>query len=470
MGLETIFTGVFIGVFQIVLLIIVGLVLARLGPLDATGERKFTLANYYVFLPLFCGIELAKAVDAREGLDSIAFLIFSFTASSMIAAFLATLYCNFFRVDFRAAKSFVTICTFGSVTAFPAIMARALCDDQGPLRKNEYCVYAQGYSVIGLLMLNVYLWTIAPLVISRDKAACYTIRRKAYLIREFYISMQEFLDDKELDRITEVQQERHSDLLEPIGGDDEVSLNDKFFQYLSEEKMSEDLEAKELIEFSLHVNLCNENYKRLSAHFALFLQKIHPKVFDHLCSKIPGTAMPLQISCQYLLWQLVSPPIVASFVGLILGLITPVKQALFHELTSQISIKTLSSLSNMAIPLLVLLLGAKLYAGASFSNDVNLRRWDLVALIIIRLVLVPAVGLGFMWLVSTFGSNTLQVNKVLRLIMFAFWNVPPSVLTISAFVMVGYYSKEVAILQFWSNLLSAFSMSGFYVVYFLIFP
>ena len=64
--------------------------------------------------------------------------------------------------------------------------------------------------------------------------------------------------------------------------------------------------------------------------------------------------------------------------------------------------------------------------------------------------------------------NTEKINndKVLQFVIYAFWNVPPSTQLVSLFVVMGYYLKEMTILQFWSNIISSITMAVFYIIYF----
>jgi len=469
MNVGEIFMGVFIGILQLLMLTISGLVLAKLSPLDSVGEKKFSLATFYLLLPLYCIIEISRSVDVSSDIISISFLILSFTVSTIVSGILGFIYAKLFGVDLRAIWSFVIICAFGSVTAFPAILASSLCEQGGLLADDENCSSSQGYSLMGLLMLNIYLWAIAPILISRDKFLCYHIRRKMCLVKQFYPSIAAFMKDSDFSQFNTVQKERHKDLMTSMTeSDEESTMRVRFVKEEPAEKPQESLDDEGLIEYSLQMNMESTGYYDFKKHFETFLTKIHPKVFEKVWNTIPRPVKPLPISCLYILSLLISPPIVACFAGILLGSIPSVAPALFSDTSRQIFMKTLTNLSVGAIPTLVMLLGAKLSYGFNFTNSVNLRGKDVIAMTIIRLILTPLVGLGFMLFAhSIIGEYN---NRVLEFIMFAFWNVPPSVLMISTFVMVGYYSKEIGISQFWTNSISAITMPIMYVIYFTLFP
>jgi len=469
MAVGEIFTGVFIGILQLLILTVAGFILAKLSPLDPVGERKFSLAVFYLLLPLFCIIELSKSVNITENVLNICFLIISFTCVSIVSGILGFIYAKLSGVDLRSIWSFVIVSTFGSVTAFPAIIATSLCEPGGLLGHDKNCHASQGYSLMGLLMLNIYLWAVAPILISRDKFLCYHIRRKICLVKEFYPSLAAFMKDTDFTHFNAVQKERHADIMITMTESEEDStLRVRFVKHEPVEKPHDSLDDEGLIEYSLQMNMDSTGYNEFKVHFETFLTKIHPKVFEKMWTSIPRPVKPLPISFCYIASLLASPPIIACFAGILLGAIPGVAPALFSDTSKQIFMKTVTNLSVGAIPTLVMLLGAKLSNGFQFTNTVNLRMKDLIALVILKLIIIPLIGIGFMEIAHKILSN--ENDRVLEFIMYSFWNVPPSVLMISTFVMIGYYSKEIGILQFWTNSLSAITMPVMYVIYFSVFP
>lgn len=469
MEILKIFRDVLIGMLQILIQAAVGVLLAKLSPMDPVGEKKFNMSVFYVFLPLYCFLEISNAIDLTEKILPIGLLIFSFTIATIVSVLLGVAYGKLARVDIRVMKSFLIVCAFGSVTAFPIIMASALCDTGGILSSDENCAYYQGYSLIGLLMLNIYLWASAPLMISRDKVECYNTRRKMYLVRMFYNSLDEFMKDKTLAKMDQAQQEKQGgDVLKTIESDRELTVKD-FFDHVPDEHPHETLEDEGLIEFSLGMNLSPSNCQNFTKHFEFLLQKIPPSIFENIKQTLPRTIKPVPITFKYITSQLISPPLFACLLGLIIGMISPIRNSMFSSWGMKLFFKTLIKLGTFAVPILVMLLGAKLSHGFAITKTVNLRMVDLVSVIIIRLVVVPAIGLAFIAFLHAI-SGSAKDDNVLFFLVYSFWNVPPSILMISAFVMVGYYSKEIAILQFWTNTLSAISMPLFYVAYFSLYP
>ena len=183
----------------------------------------------------------------------------------------------------------------------------------------------------------------------------------------------------------------------------------------------------------------------------------------------PQPEMP-KSNWKQIILRIISPPVVGCVTGVIIGLSTPVKNAFFSTWGEQVFIKTLSNVGAITVPLANMLLGCKLASGFTFTKDMNLRIIDLIAGIFIRLVIMPLIGLGYMKLIFLTGIRQIKDNKVLAFVMYTYWFVPPSVLFISLFVMLKHYMKEMALLQFWTNVLTIGTVPAFIIAYFAIFP
>jgi len=457
MEIGIICVGVFYGVFQIVFLACMGAILSRLGALDPLGSRKVTLATYYIFLPAYCAIGIAKELDLTKDLNCVGYPILSYTLACIFSAGFAWIYCKFANIDIRSISSFVIITTFGSITAFPVLMAKALCDSGGPLEGQPQCKYVQGYAVVGILIISLYIWTICPLFLYKEAAECYNIRRKICVIREIYGSMQEFMNDKNLDSTEKSNNQLELFINPPLLQENSSKTNTDLIK----------IDSQDLVEFSLQISLnFQSDLDSFNSKFTNLISHLDSQKFQSISQKLPAPTIPPEITPCYILYQLVSPPVVATIIGFIISAIIPLKEAISHNITDQVFMKTLTTVSNIAVPNLVMVLGAKLYGGFSFGKDANLRVKDLIACCILRLLIIPLIGIGFINILSVLDKETFENNKVLKFIVFSFWNVPPSTQLVSVFVVVQFYLKEMAIMQFWTNVLSTISMAVFYIIYF----
>eukprot|EP00826_Nyctotherus_ovalis_P047717 TRINITY_DN5531_c0_g1_i1.p1 TRINITY_DN5531_c0_g1~~TRINITY_DN5531_c0_g1_i1.p1 ORF type:complete len:282 (+),score=38.17 TRINITY_DN5531_c0_g1_i1:77-922(+) len=229
------------------------------------------------------------------------------------------------------------------------------------------------------------------------------------------------------------------------------------------------LEDHELIIFSLQIKLSPKVHKEFERKYEKLIREVNPDVLARISKDQPKKYQPPKTSAKEILSKVFSPPVVACSVGIVIGLIPPVKAALFSSWGNKIFLKTLLSIGTMAMSIGNMLLGCKFSEGFLISKDMNIRFIDLIMMIAIRLVLLPAIGLGYMALIARIGIPQLDQNKVLDFVLYTYWFVPPSVVFLPLFVMLRHFMREIAILQFWANILLVVSGPVFIVVYFAIF-
>ncbi|MDR3548913.1 MAG: AEC family transporter, partial [Candidatus Pacebacteria bacterium] len=461
--------GVLKGVFQMVILGFAGVLLGKLGPLDSIGDKKYSMGIYYLFLPTYCAIQIANAITV-DRLDSFGYLTLSFVLGCFFSGVLGWIYCWLFKVDLRCRKSLLIIITFGNATTYPEVLIRSMCQNDGLLSGDPNCQYGVGYAMLGLFLLNVASWSIGPFVVSRDHTIRHNERRKAYVIKQFYPTMNAFFEDVDISAVTGMVQVKYPQLNLSTSVDSTPHCaSDRFFHppVCNEESLA--LEAQDLIEFSMEIYLTPENSKRLNEHFELLTEKLDPRVVEAICKDIPGPIAPLQVTFRYILSKLVIPPIVLCFVGFIVGLIGPLRDWILGSTADSIFMATLGKIGNIAIPTLVMTLGAKLSTGVKFDKDVNLRFVDVMGVTVIRLLIVPAIGIGFMEIITRAGLITVGDDKVLSFIVYSLWNLPPSVMVASIFLVFRYYTKEMAIIQLWTNIIAIATLTMYLVVYYEIF-
>ncbi len=461
--------GVLKGVFQMVILGVAGVLLGKLGPMDSVGDKKYSMGVYYLFLPMYCAINIANAISV-DNLASFGYITVSFLLSCVFSTVLAWIYCWLFKVDLRCRKSLIVIIAFGNATTYPEILVRSMCESDGLLGGDPNCEFGVGYAMLGLFLLNVLSWGVGPFVVSQDHAILHNERRRAYFIRQFYPSMNAFFEDVDLSSAISMAQLKYPQLSQSSTMEFGLhSASQQFYHPSFSSEESAALEAHDLIEFSMEIHLSPENLKRLDEHFELLAEKLDPRVIETLCKDIPGPAQPLKVSVRYILNNLAIPPIFFCFVGFVIGLISPLRDFILGSTADSIFMGTFKKIGNISMPVLVMMLGAKLTSGVTFDKDVNLRFIDVMGVSAIRLLIVPAIGLGFMGIVTGIGMITVKEDKVLSFIIYSLWNLPPSVMVASIFMVFRYYTKEIAIIQLWTNLIAIASLTLFLVLYYAIF-
>ncbi len=232
----------------------------------------------------------------------------------------------------------------------------------------------------------------------------------------------------------------------------------------------QELDDIHLASYALGVKVTRTSLKQLDSQYEKLLTKADRAEVTRLVQQLPPEGEPFRLTCGYILSQLFTPPLMFSVLGIILGLIAPVKRFLFDPSSSAaMFMETFKQVADMAVPVVSMLLGAKLAYGIKMGADISLNTLDLVVMIIIRLAINPAIGLGFMKIAYGLYPD-LYENRVLAFIMYQYWSLPTSIVMLSVFLIIQYYGRELAIIQVWMNVVAIAALTLFLFLYFILFP
>ncbi len=480
--------GVVVDLIQTTIFTLIGFVLAKIGALAPKGELLSAKANFFILTPFFCFFEVSNSTRSISRL-SMLLLWLTFAVSSVVAAFLAWIYCCLFAADVRTINSLVLTAAFGAVAFFPKVLIHAACSEDGYMWEDPGCEIGPGYSMYIILWFNLVLLCIGGLFASRDCAISHNIMRQMWFVRKFYPSPAEFLTDLRLDAMEQVQSEKFAEYLKPdeiINQQEVWSTTHTHAQLVSKEGSHKVkfMKSRDLVEnsvtiftdpglirysFSIHMN--PDTYNRFQCHFDAFLDKMNPSVFTALyTAAVPGPEKPEEISRWFFLGLLKSPIILSSIAGFIFGFFPTLSDWLYSPRVVELFMGSVEALAGFAVPLAVMVLGAELAKMEYTRKDTIIRVLDVIAIIVIRMGLVPLLGLGFVWIIALMMGSWLTDNRVLTFSVFANWCVPPGILVITLFVLVGHYSKEVTVIIIWCLIASLVTVLPLVVVYFAIEP
>lgn len=474
---------VIISVFQLVIAMAAGVLLAKLGPLDKVGESKYVLGVYYLFLPLFCFLEFVKTTDSSN-IANFGLLLMNFVVSAAVIFLVSYLYCRITKIDVRSMNSFLIVITFGNVAFFPAAIVESLCDKNGLLKGDENCVNGYGYCIFGIFMTNIMAWGATPYILAGEKAFTLNITRQMYVVKQLYDSPHEFMGDEDFSIMEENQKKRFGDLLaepeerddSPVSGKNGVVMEEKTLteaDLLNSETKNKDysmLEAEEVRNFSNALYMDRDTHDKFQDRFNKFIRTMNSKVRIKITATLPAPAEAPKANFKEIALKVFTPPTVFSILGIALGFVNPIKDGLFSARGLQIAVKTLTSIGSICVPIGNMLLGCTLAGGFTYNKHMNLRLMDLISLNIIKFIIVPSIGLAYMVMITHWGIKEIDDNKILSFIIYCYWFVPPSISFMSLFVLVRHYQKEAALMQFWANLITIGSTPVFIIIYFAIYP
>ncbi|CAH9102344.1 unnamed protein product [Cuscuta europaea] len=161
------------------------------------------------------------------------------------------------------------------------------------------------------------------------------------------------------------------------------------------------------------------------------------------------------------LQQIIQPPIIASFLAIILGCIPFFKKLIFtsdgpfYFFTDSCLI-----LGEAMIPCILLALGGNLIEGPGRSK-LGLR--TTAAIVFGRLVLVPPTGLGIVMLADKLGFLPAG-DKMFRFVLLLQHTMPTSILSGAVANLRG-CGREAAAVLFWVHIFAVFSMAGWIILY-----
>ena len=467
MSIDVVFYEVMINLLQLLIYSLVGTALNKLGIFDIVGERKSAEANLHIFVPAFSFITFSNAVNGLSS-ASLGIIFFSFAVSAATAAVVAYFYCTIVKTDVRITRVFLLLNAFGNVAFLPETVLVALCGKDGALSGYGLCSNKIGYSMYQLFLFNVLLIMIGPFFMNRDKSVAYNIKRQMVLVKYFYESPEIFLTDKDLSMMDAKNK------LEPGKISIEIASTERIPPPLSEERLvtvtglvktttvREDfygngskvpasvLDDPELVDYAVSIHMDDDVHKAWEAQFEALLKKIDMDVYKRLAEGIPAPMKFPEVDKDFWIHMATSKVVIFGILGVIIGRIPTAMGWLYGPDGLKYFMGTVKGVAGLALPLAVMVWGVQLSPGFLFKGS-NIRLFDIIGLIILRLAIVPAIGLGFSSVLNHGGIEALNDDKVLAYSVYSMWCIQPGLLLLTLFVLCGYYAREGAMMMFWSS-------------------
>eukprot|EP00897_Mesotaenium_endlicherianum_P009963 jgi/Mesen1/8996/ME000056S08403 len=162
------------------------------------------------------------------------------------------------------------------------------------------------------------------------------------------------------------------------------------------------------------------------------------------------------------LYDIVRPPVLAAFLAIIFGIVPSIDHILFHpEGALRFVSDSLSILGQAMIPCILLVLGGSLVGGPGASELPNSTT---LMLVLTRLVLMPAIGLGIVHAADHLGWLP-PGNKMFRFVLLVQHTMPSSIQIGTACSLRGFGEKEVSAVLFWEHLSALLSMTCYLFLY-----
>ncbi|KAI3798687.1 hypothetical protein L1987_33965 [Smallanthus sonchifolius] len=414
MAFLDLFVVALIPVLKTLLITAVGLLLAvpRVNILGDAARHHLNNVVFYVFIPALVGGSLADTVTATS-LVSLWFMPVNILLTFIIGSGLGWVLVKITRTPEHLHGLVMGSCAAGNLGNLLLIIVPALCEESNSPFGDKLTCSANGQGLVSLSMAigSVYIWSYVYNIIR-----AYGNLNGKDIAKASTISID--CSGKTLDMFTEnyneaLLQSRHSSFEDCEAPDVECAEEEELSIVLEDE---ENKKVTVLTKIKLHVDA--------------FSDKINLKMW-------------------------LTPSTIATIVGLLIGVISPIRKVMIGDNAPLRVIDSSASLLGEAtVPAMTLIVGANLFKGLKKSG-VGL--WLMVGILVVRYVTLPIVGIGIVKAaqhVGFVGSDSLY-----QFVLLIQYSLPPAMAigTITQLFEEG--ESECSVIMLWTYGVAAISLT-----------
>jgi hypothetical protein len=207
-------------------------------------------------------------------------------------------------------------------------------------------------------------------------------------------------------------------------------------------KNIEEVDA-EWIEYERCIKNVNQNFVLQSKHF------------------------PFSIS--FIINKVMSPPIIGCFMGLLIGM-SGMRDILFspnHYIANLV--EGIYVVTKTTVPFLYTALGISMLSIKNLNfNNTPLSKKYIIVSFIIRFLILPGIGLVYVYLWKTYYGGIVAESKVFRISMFIPFCLPASATAVVVVNIVDFFREESGLILFCHNISMMVTLTILYLVYFVV--
>ena len=516
--IDTVLSALY-AVINLMISVIIGFILSKLGVLTPKTRSVVSSVNYYALVPIYGLIYIMQAID-RNSLKEFGIILFS-SISTVFVGFIVTLIGIWLLgPDIRYKFAFVFVIVYQNIVVMPQMLADSLCGKGGKYETTNTCKKAlvKPYCSLTFVYVNIVYWVSVLPVLQNEKTKSNIIRRAYLTALNYYESVEKFLQDtdfveakspdfdkKELERMIAKANGKElppvqvtttaatgavpSKDASPLAGQDPRNAMLETNSVLIKEERKPCLPATsehpKFIEEFFGKRLTYDDYVMTEKRLEEFNQKVLSRKEEEANKKAieeavlyPENLMDKPVIDDILSWDfyyrrvIKSPPAIMSIVGLILGFIFPFKEWFFDPNTKPLPtfIATLQTVGGMMSPISLFLLGTYIAQSSAVSADLYIRWKHIICANVIRNLVMPLLGLLWTYVfIKGMDRDIYDHNPVLLFIQYCYWIVPNGIILIAVYVVADYFAKEFAVLSIYMNLISIPMMAIYMIIYFVIY-
>ncbi|XP_021296623.1 protein PIN-LIKES 2-like [Herrania umbratica] len=160
--------------------------------------------------------------------------------------------------------------------------------------------------------------------------------------------------------------------------------------------------------------------------------------------------------------HILQPPLVATILAILLGIIPQVKPIVFgSDAPLDFITDSMAMISEATVPAVMLVLGGMLREG---PNESRLGIRTTIGIIVARLLILPLAGIGVIYLADRW-NFLISDNSLYRFVLLLQYTTPSAILLGAMASLRGYAVREASALLFWQHVFALLSLSLYLYVY-----
>ena len=185
---------------------------------------------------------------------------------------------------------------------------------------------------------------------------------------------------------------------------------------------------------------------------------------SHRCLAEPKVVRKIRIVVEHTpINQILQPPLIATVLAILLGIIPQVKTIVFgSDAPLDFITDSMAMISEAMVPAVMLVLGGMLWEG---PNESRLGIRTTIGIIVARLLILPLAGIGVIYLADKW-NLLISDNSMYRFVLLLQYTTPSAILLGAIASLRGYAVREASALLFWQHVFALLSISVYIFIYF----
>ena len=420
-------------VLKLMILALLGALMAssKLDSLPPVARVSLSKLSFYLFTPALVFVTAAETFRP-EALTTLWLFPVSCLINMLYGGIFGLLVVRVCATKKAYKWIVVAACTVGNYGALPIVAVTGLCrDPNSPFWGRDKCeLEGVGYVSSGFWVGSIAIWLVAYPLMRPAEAKKPTVAPTT-MISAAEVQLSDDGDDSEMITLEDENE-----------GENEGLVN-------NESRDSVEMNAMPARSTGSSDQLLRKR-KRSSPREEIEPIRARPAKF----AKFKSVA-------SWIFSRLLPPPIIATLIAVLVGSVPALRDSMFGEAPPlKVVVDILDILSGAMVPCIMLVLGGSLAKGPS---NCELNKKTLVGICVVRLVILPALGLGT--IVALGKAGALPDDKLFKFSLLLNNTVPTAANIGAVSTLHSYADLEVSVAMFWQYLSCCVAMAVWFLIF-----